>query len=79
MRFVECEAGYRAGAELLCASCYFVLWGPKARRGSEVDEQRRPVSRREPQGRTRWVPGPLGELDLSSKVSAVLARKRGSS
>lgn len=77
MRVVDEECGYQAGVEVLCASCYFVLWGPAARRGSKADEERRPASRRPSPGRTRWMPGPLGELDLGAKVNAVLGRRRG--
>lgn len=76
MRFIEADAGFEAGAELLCSTCYFVLWGPVARRGSDADEARRPVSRQPEKGVTRWMPGPLGELDLSAKVTEVFARRR---
>jgi hypothetical protein len=76
MKCVDHGMGYQAGAEVLCAACYFVLWGPAARPGSKADEMRRPRSRREQRGRTRWVPGPLGELDLGVKVAAVAARRR---
>lgn len=57
MRGVEADGGYRAGAEVLCAACYFVLWGPAARAEAEGDEGRRAISRRPSKWRARWVTG----------------------
>jgi hypothetical protein len=62
---VEDGLGYTTPRdETLCGPCYFELWGPRGSVAiSRSSETVRPDTRRPPRGKTRWIPGPTGELD----------------
>lgn len=55
--------------EVLCGSCYFALWGPRAKtRLRTLSEALRPQPRRPQSARPIWIPGPAGELDPEAKL-----------
>lgn len=68
------EAGFETSAgDVLCAPCYFRLWGPRdADPLPRSTGASRPRKRRPEKIGPFWSPGPLGELDPEERL-----RRRG--
>ncbi len=75
---VEDGLGYAtSNVETLCGPCYFALWGPRGAAAiSRSTERRRPDTRRPPPSKTRWIPGPTGELDPQEALRRRRRRRR---